>query len=75
MYNKVDAISAVDICNLSFKVFVPLVGVADNSNMHSVFIKTQLFDKFDVLGIEVGGAFYASVVGMNIEDGVAGCEG
>ena len=51
------------------------MGVADNGNMHGVFIETQLFDKSDVLGIEVGDAFYASVVGMNIEDGVAGCEG
>ena len=74
MYHKVDAISAVDISNLCFEVFVPLVRVADNGNMHGVFIETQLFDKSDVLGIEVGGAFYASVVGMNIEDGVAGCE-
>ena len=48
------------------------MGVADNGYMHSVFIETSLFYELYILCIKVGSTFYACIVGMDIEDGVAG---
>ena len=72
MNYKVDAISAIDIFNFSLQVFIPLMRIANDSYMQSIFIETSLFYELYILCIKAGSTFYACIVRMDIEHGVAG---
>ena len=69
---EVDAVLAsVDIIYGIHEVVEPLMAVADHGKPDGILALHCLFYLLYVLGIQVGFALYANIVGVNIEYGIA----
>lgn len=69
---EVDAVlPAVDIIYRLLQVVEPLVAVADHGKPDGILALHRLFYLLYVLGIQIGFALNANIVGVNVEYGIA----